>query len=313
MDDRLSIAVLVPTLRRPDQLRACLEGLARQTRAPDRVIVVAREDDEQSAAVLAEPRGELRVDAVPVHATGQVAALNAGRAAAQEDIVAITDDDAVPRPDWVEQVGRHFAADPRLGGLGGRDWVHHDGVLETGELGDVGRLRWYGRFVGLHHLGAGEPREVDFLKGANMSYRRAALPEFDTALRGRGAEHVNDWVVSMAVRRAGWRLLYDPAVAIDHYEGDRGELDPRQSADLSVAGDFAHNQTYAAVRHLAAPRAASHLLFALLVGTTAAPGIGMTARNLARGDAPGPALRALRGSLAARAAGARTALRARRS
>ena len=91
------------------------------------------------------------------------------------------------------------------------------------------------------------------------------------------------------MRHDGWRVVYDPAIAVDHYEGDRGRLDPRLVGRPDVAADFVHNQTYAAVRYLPRRKAAMHLLFVVLIGTTAAPGLALTARNVLRGEAPGAA------------------------
>ena len=305
----LSLAVLVPTFRRPDDLRRCLAGLAAQTRRPDRVVVVARPDDEPSRAALRQAPAALPVETVDVERPGQVAALNAGLAAVDEDVVAITDDDSVPRPDWLERIAAAFAADERIGAVGGRDWVRHDGVPVEGAQRVVGRVTWYGRFLAFHHLGTGPARDVDFLKGANMAYRRAALPGFDTRLRGQGAEHLNDWAASLHVKRRGWRVRYDPAIAVDHYEGARDGLDPRLSADRSVVADFVHNQTFAAVRYLPRRKALAHLLFVTLVGTTAAPGLALGTRDALRGRNPAGVMRA---ALRGRAAGAVAAIRAAR-
>ena len=308
----LTVAALVPTLRRPDDLRRCLAGIAAQTRRPDRVIVVARPDDEATRAALDAAPPELPLAVVAVRRPGQVAALNAGLAAVEEDVVAITDDDSVPRPDWLARIAARFEREPGVGAVGGRDWVRHGGEPVHGEERVVGRVTWYGRFLAFHHLGVGPARDVEFLKGANMAYRRAALPGFDTALRGSGAEHLNDWTASLHVHHDGWRVVYDPAIAVDHYEGERAGQDPRLSADPAVAADFVHNQTYAAVRYLPRRKAAMHLLFVVLIGTTAAPGLALTARNVLRGEAPGTALRRLRTGLGGRLAGLRTALRAAR-
>jgi GT2 family glycosyltransferase len=308
----LSIAVLVPTLRRPEDLERCLAGLAAQARRPDRVVVVTRPDDHATHAALARVPIALPLDVVSAPRPGQVAALNAGLAAVREDVVAITDDDGVPRPDWLARIGERFERDPGAGAVGGRDWVRHGTEPVEGEERTVGRVTWYGRFLGFHHLGAGPAREVDFLKGANMAYRRAALPGFDGELRGRGAEHHNDWAASLHVKRLGWRVVYDPAIAIDHYEGDRGGLDPRLPSDRAVVADRVHNQTYAAVRYLPGRKAAAHLLFVVLIGTTVAPGIALALRDVARGEPLRAALAALWAGLRGRAAGVRTALRAGR-
>src|SRR5205809_1054425 len=78
----------------------------------------------------------------------------------REEVVAITDDDCIPRPDWLARIERHFAADPRLGGLGGPDRLVQGGLPVVGARRRVGRVFWYGRFLGLHQLGIGPVRDV---------------------------------------------------------------------------------------------------------------------------------------------------------
>ena len=314
-----SVAVLVPTWRRPDELARCLGALRKQRRRPDRVLVVRRPEDDATARVLAAANDGLPVDEVLVHEPGQVAALNAGLDAAQEDVVAITDDDAEPRPDWVERIATWFAVDRRLGGLGGRDWVYHDGELQDGAKRRVGTVAWYGRFLSFHHLGTGPAREVDFLKGANMSFRREAIAglRFDRRLRGRGAEYLNDWAFTLAVQRKGWRTVYDPAVAIDHYEAPRIGVDTRSAGgrrspeERQVAHARAYNETYIAMRHLPAGRALAHLLFALVVGTTVAPAPALALARIRSMGGPRAAAVELGGSLRARIGGALAGIRAR--
>ena len=59
------------------------------------------------------------------------------------------------------------------------------------------------------HL-AGAVRDVDYLKGANMSFRVKAVAgaRFSTLLRGHGAGPHEDMAFSIAVRRRGWRLRH---------------------------------------------------------------------------------------------------------
>jgi cellulose synthase/poly-beta-1,6-N-acetylglucosamine synthase-like glycosyltransferase len=231
----MKITVLVPTYRRTSDLARCLEALACQTRRPDQVVVVFRENDEETVAWLAMEKavGCLPLLKVAIDVPGQVAALNAGLNAVIGDIVAITDDDAAPRPGWVAIIEKHFANSPDVGGVGGRDWVHQDGAVLTGAQRFVGRWRFPGRAIGAHHLGVGGARDVHFLKGANMSYRMSAIRNgaigFDTRLRGAGAQVHNDMAFASSVRRSGWRLVYDPAVAVDHYPAQRFDEDTRSS------------------------------------------------------------------------------------
>ncbi len=50
---------------------------------------------------------------------------------------------------------------------------------------------------------------------------------FRPRLRGAGAQVHNDLAFSLAVRRAGWRLLYDPALCVDHLPAPRADADQR--------------------------------------------------------------------------------------
>jgi len=270
------ISVLIPTYRRADDLRRCLDAIAAQRRTADEVLAVVRLEDAESQTVLREYAARLpRLRQVDVSLPGQVQALNSGLDAAVGDIVAITDDDAAPRPDWLERIEAWFASDARIGGVGGRDWVHHGDRLEDKVRTVVGKLQWYGRCVGNHHLGIGGARQVDFLKGANMSYRRAAIGalRFDTRLRGGGAQVHNDLGFSLAVRRRGWNLLYDPQVAVDHYPAPRFDEDARHVVSDVAYRNAAFNQALILCEALGKARACIFLLWATAVGTRSAPGL----------------------------------------
>ena len=272
----MKITVLVPTYRRPADLARCLEALSRQERGADEVIVVARADDQESWHVLAPWRLKLPLVAIEVYAPGQVHALNAGiQRATAADIISITDDDAAPHPDWLSRIEAHFIRDPTIGGVGGRDWVHQGGGIEDDSRAVVGKVEWYGRVIGNHHLGVGEARYVDVLKGANMSYRTAAIAglKFDESLRGTGAQVHNDLSFSLEVRRKGWKLLYDPLVAIDHYPAERFDEDKRATVHIPALTNATHNETVALLRYLTPIQRPIFMGWALLIGTRVAPGI----------------------------------------
>lgn len=290
----MDISVLIPTYRRAEDLRCCLDALDRQARPPESVLVVVRPADSESLGVLREqPRRAYALRTVTVAEPGVVAALNAGLAAAESEVIAITDDDAAPRTHWLEGLERHFETNPGVGGVGGRDRVHepvHRGNpppppgVPAARRRTVGKVRWYGRVVGNHHLGVGAPREVDLLKGANMSYRRAALEgiDLDERLWGAGAQPHWELGLAFAVRRRGWKLLYDPEVEVDHYRSQRfaGHRPGRQSPD-ALRNDV-HNQTYLLLRWLPWWQKSLALAYGLLVGTRNAPGVLLAGERLVR-------------------------------
>lgn len=274
MASLLSIAVIVPTYRRPGDLLRCLQALRSQTRPAEQLILVVRDTDEVTRAALR------RVDPtdltlVTVATGGVVAALNAGMQAARADLIAFTDDDAAPRPDWLQRIAAHFLHSAQLGGVGGRDWVHQHGRLEAGAARTVGRITWFGRCIGNHHLGVGPPREVDALKGVNMSFRARALEgvRFDERLRGAGAQVCNELGVSLAVKRGGWKLRYDPQIEVDHYPARRHDVDQRNVFSEEALYNATFNETLLLCEHFRTWRRAIYLSWGLAIGHRASPGL----------------------------------------
>jgi glycosyltransferase involved in cell wall biosynthesis len=247
------------------------------------VLLVVRDTDIETWKLIAEfDSNALPLRAVTVRVPGQIAALNAGLDAAKGDIVAITDDDAAPHTDWLERIEAHFLASDRIAGVGGRDWMYYGTQLADGERQVVGQVQWFGRAIGNHHLGVGNPREVDVLKGANMSYRRSAIGHlrFDQRLRGTGAQVHNELMLCLTLRRAGWKLVYDPKVAVDHYLGERFDEDRRSQFNATAFSNKVHNETLCLLEYLPLTRRIVFLLWAGLIGTRDGWGIVQLLRFL---------------------------------
>ncbi len=232
--------------------------------------MVVRDTDAKTWEFLAQFKApNLPLHTVKVTQPGVVAALNAGLAAVEGDIVSITDDDAAPHPDWLERIAAYFTSDSRLGGLGGRDWIHHGSKLEDESRPVVGQLQWFGRVIGNHHLGVGEPREVDILKGVNMSFRKEAIGQlrFDERMRGTGAQVHFEMAFTLTLKRAGWKIIYDPNVAVDHYPAQRFDEDQRNNFNEVAFINLVHNETLVLLEHLPFIRRIVFLFWAVFVGT----------------------------------------------
>ena len=279
----MTITVVVPTYRRPKDLVRCLEALKQQTRPADEVLVIVRDTDTETWTFLATFNPDLLpLNTVTVKVPGVVAAMNAGLDSAKGDIIAFTDDDAAPHSDWLARIENHFLSDEQIGGVGGRDWVYHGTQLEDGECEVVGQVNWFGRMIGNHHFGVGAPREVDLLKGVNMSFRRTAINElrFDQRMQGTGAQVNFEIAFSLALKRAGWKLIYDPKVAVDHYPAQRFDEDQRRSFNEIALTNAVHNETLILLEHLPRANRAVFLLWAILVGTRESLGLVQCLRFL---------------------------------
>jgi cellulose synthase/poly-beta-1,6-N-acetylglucosamine synthase-like glycosyltransferase len=267
----ITITVIIPTYRRPKDLVRCLEALGQQTRPPNEVLVIVRDNDAETLTLLNKSCLEslLSLRLVEVKVPGQIAALNAGLNEAKCEIVSITDDDAVPSSKWLARIEEHFLSDKNIGGVGGRDWMYIDNQLIDGEREIVGKVQWFGRTIGEHHRGIGESREVEILKGANMSYRKTAIGNlrFDERLLGSGAEVHNDLAFSLSIKKAGWKLIYDPLVEIDHYHGKRFGEDQRGQFNEIAWFNEVHNGTLALMEYLPFVRRIVFTIWSVFVGT----------------------------------------------
>ncbi len=309
---KLSITVLIPSWRRPESLARCLDGLEAQSRLPDEVVLAVRGDDVETRDLLDRRRSPLPTRIATPSRPGLIAALNVGYDLASGDVVVATDDDTVARPDWLRLIEARFREDPRLGALGGPDRMVLQDHPPEGIPGiEVGKVATFGRVVGNHHLGTGEMREVDILKGCNLAIRAAALGErrIDTRLRGTGAEHHTELDLCLGLRREGWRVAYDPAVVVDHYEEARHEGSREVGKSAAEHHDSIHNQTYALLKHLPPARKAVAFLYGVLVGTRDNPGLLLAVERRLRGGGP-PAASPLPVATAARFSAVRTWLSA---
>ncbi|PMB17458.1 glycosyltransferase family 2 protein [Fischerella thermalis] len=273
----MTISVMIPTYRRPQDLARCLKALEQQTRKPEQVVVVVRDTDTDSWSFLQDyhPQG-FSLEAATVKVPGVVAAMNVGLDTARGDIIAITDDDAAPHPDWLARIEAYFVSDPCIGGVGGRDLVYvNNELIYKGESKVVGKLQWYGRVIGDHHKGIGAAREVDVLKGVNMAYRRSAIAHlhFDERMLGTGAQVHFELAFSLALRSQGWKLIYDPLIIVDHYPAQRFDEDQRNNFNHLAWKNAVHNETLALLEYLPPLRLVVFMLWATLVGTRKAFGL----------------------------------------
>lgn len=105
---------MVPTYRRPEQLRICLESLARLDYPRDCFeIVVVNDDVEGSPAELISKFDDrITVLLLTQNHRGPAAARNRGAEKAKGQFLAFTDDDCTPSPDWLTALAQRMAVSP---------------------------------------------------------------------------------------------------------------------------------------------------------------------------------------------------------
>jgi GT2 family glycosyltransferase len=204
-------SVIVPTFRRPDALARCLDALVRQTYPRERFEVVVADDGSGAppTAVVERVSGAMNVSLVEASHGGPGAARNAAAARAGGDYLAMTDDDCIPEPDWLERLDAAVGASP--GALvGGRV----ENGLDDNPMAEASQL-----LVGyLYEYFASDPSStIRFFTTNNLAIpaeQFRQLGGFDVVSIGDTAEDrdlCDRWV------RSGGMLVYDPSSVVRHH------------------------------------------------------------------------------------------------
>ena len=272
----MSIDLIIPSFARPDELARALAAANQQQVPFSSIIVVARSND--TATITVAHQAAARV--VTVDEPGVLAAMSEGLRHSRADIVAFSDDDAELGPEHTSRLQRHFASSSDVAGVGGRDVLIDQGrERPTRRTADVGRITWWGRVIGNHHRGSGEPRDVMALKGVNAAYRRELLA-LPLDLRGSGAQPHFEVAVGTRLRGRGYRLIYDPSLEVRHHPATRQGDDQRIRPSRPAIRDSAFNLERAVPRRYMTRR----LLYVITVGDTTAPGLLRAVVALLRGE-----------------------------
>ena len=102
----LIVSVVIPTYARPQQLRCCLDALTRQTMAKHdfELVVVDDGSPEPLDEIVASFVSTLSIRLVRQKNAGPAMARNRGIREAAAALVAFTDDDCRPQPEWLERL-----------------------------------------------------------------------------------------------------------------------------------------------------------------------------------------------------------------
>lgn len=219
----MDVTVCICTHNRPSYLRDCLEGLCRQTARPDcfNIVVVDSGSHRDASAQIAR-----LVAAVPnarmvrVERSGVSLARNLGAEAADTEYIAYIDDDAIPKPDWIEQI-LHVIREGGPALIGGRILPSWEAPLPA----------WWpsslrGSLSIIEAEGQGEYRSADLPKGlepygANMIVHLPTLRKIGGF--GQGSGRVGDTLLSDEEVQLAWRLQaagysarYDSRIVVQH-------------------------------------------------------------------------------------------------
>jgi GT2 family glycosyltransferase len=217
MQPEHSISVVAATHNRADRLVRMLDALAAQTVGTDRfdVIVVDDASSDETPRVLAEyaARGTLRLTTLrQERGAGPAAARNRGWRAAGGVLIAFTDDDCEPVPEWLAQL---LAADGDA-----RTIVQGRTLPNPAETEHLGV---FARTIEIRELSPHYPT-------CNILYPRAVLEGLDGFDEAYGAPAGEDTDLGCRAEAAGFRTVFAPDALVYHAVHRRGAMDSLRDA-----------------------------------------------------------------------------------
>lgn len=203
----LTISVIVPAYNAAATLSGCLEAVRSQDgkyAKPVEVIVVNDGSSDETARLAQD--GGARV----VHQTHQgiAAARNLGVRYARGDLIAFTDADCAPAPDWLGEITRPFA-DPEVMGV--------KGVYATKQRGLVARFA-QAEYEEKYELMRGAER-IDFVDTYSAAYRKVVFAH-NTGFDPRFSRSGEDIEFSYRLAENGSKLVFAPPAIVYHRHPD---------------------------------------------------------------------------------------------
>ncbi len=203
-----SCSIVVATRDRPGPLAECLRALAALERPGDlEVVVVDDGGSEPIERALEAAADGLAVRVVRIEPAGPAAARNAGAAAAVGELLAFTDDDCAPEPEWLAALAARHAADPGAA-VGGRtvNALPEDPYASAAQL-----------IVDCvyEHYDA-DPARARFLASNNLLVPAARFRElggFDESIRRPGGE---DRDLCERWTERGWPMAWESRAVVRH-------------------------------------------------------------------------------------------------
>ncbi len=226
---RLPVSVVIVNYNKATYTRLCLESMLSVRDVPGQVIAIDNGSADDTLAYLedelpglAEAAGvECQVIANPANA-GACTARNQGLArVSQPYIVFIDNDVAVRSADWLRILQETLESADDIGVVGPKlVYPFEPYAIQCAGVGisRTGRVQYRGRGAVIDALEFNQPREAQCLISACWLMRRAVVEQVGNLDEVFNPAQFEDFDLCYRARERGWRVMYEPAAVMYHYE-----------------------------------------------------------------------------------------------
>lgn len=269
-------AVVVATKGRGIRIRPLVESVLRSQAIDFELVIVDQSDDDEARNVVESFADDPRVRYVHLTISGTSHARNHGIAITTAPLIAITDDDCIVPPDWLDQLAKPFESHPRVGVV----YCNVDPV-PVDAPGHTPHIRFPSsrliRAIGDIHL------SQPLWMGAGMAVRRAALRDvlgFDEMLGpGCAFSACEDNDIGWRALVKGWWVFENADITVMH-DGFRSLEQLRNHSNRDFFGIGAAAAKFLKTRHF---RIAAMLIPLILRFALALPAKDVASLKVPRG------------------------------
>src|SRR5438874_5638885 len=223
--EQVEVSIIIPVFNQFRFTQGCLASL-QEHQGTERFEVIVVDDGSTDASAEAIPKMPGVVYLRNKTNCGFVASCNRGAAAARGNYLVFLNNDTLVETGWLTALLETFAEESRAGIVGSK-LVYPDGRLQ-----EAGGIIWrdasgwnYGKFDDPEKPEYNYLREVDYCSAAALMIPKslfASVGGFDSRY---APAYYEDTDLAFKVRKAGYKVLYQPLSEVIHYEGVTGGTD----------------------------------------------------------------------------------------
>ena len=217
---RVRCSIIIPVFNKVEFTFQCLRSLIQEIDLSEHeIIVVNNASTDETARVLSYFKDIVRVVSNEAN-MGFVDACNQGGRAARGEYLVFLNNDTVVLEGWLKNLLDTIESDETVGAVGSL-FLYPDGLIQ-----EAGAIVW--KDGGAFHYGWGKSpenrqyvfaREVDYCSGASLLIRKTIFDTLGGFDRRFAPAYYEDVDLCMGVRSLGYKVVYQPASRLIHYEG----------------------------------------------------------------------------------------------
>jgi GT2 family glycosyltransferase len=229
-EDEPLVSIVIPAHNQWAHTERCLRSIRANTHDIPYEVIVGDDESDDETQKLADRSTNVTVVRDGVW-RGFLRTCNNAARLAKGEYIALLNNDAAVHEGWLDALLRVFEVDALTGMVGAKL------LFEDGTLQEAGGIVWkngdawnYGRLDDPARSDYNYVREVDYVSAACLLIRRALWEEIGGFDERYAPVYHEDTDLAFEVRARGWKVMYQPAAVVTHFEGATHGTDVRQGS-----------------------------------------------------------------------------------